>query len=104
MPEKLSGTPIFSISSAARIFSPKFVNMTRQGALTAQEANCIVGCIKSSMASWSRETIQSLYCALVRPHLEFCAQPGSPQDRRDMELLESVQRRATKMIRRMEQD
>ena len=78
--------------------------MTRQGALTAQEANCIVGCIKSSMASWSRETIQSLYCALVRPHLEFCAQPGSPQDRRDMELLESVQRRATKMIRRMEQD
>ena len=38
-----------------------------------------------------------LLCAL-RPHLEHCVQMGSPQYRRDMELLECVQRRIIKMV------
>ena len=39
----------------------------------------------------------------MRPHLEHCLQVWSPQCRRDMELLESIQRRATKMTPGMEQ-
>jgi len=75
---------------------------TQQCALTAQKANCILGCIKSSTASSPREGILSLCSALMRPHLECCIQLWSPQNRRDMDLLERVQRRATKMIRGME--
>jgi len=47
------------------------LNMTQQCALTAQNDNCILGCIKKSVASKEREVIL-LYSALVRPHLESC--------------------------------
>ena len=62
------------------------------------KANSTLGMIKRNIVSRDHKIISKLYKALVRPKLEYCIQAWRPYFRKDIDKLEKVQRRATKLI------
>ena len=61
------------------------------------KANKLLGLIRRSYAYLDSDTVKSLYTSLVRPHIEYGNTAWTPRYKKDMELIENVQRRATKL-------
>ncbi|CAM4578493.1 unnamed protein product [Caretta caretta] len=78
------------------------MTMSRQCDMAVKKTNAVLGCIRRGISSRDKEMLVSLYKALMRPHLEYCVQFWSPMFKKDEFKVEEVQRRATRMIRGME--
>ena len=63
-----------------------------------KKANQVLGLIKRSYVTRDESTIRTLYKSLARPHLEYGNQIWGPFYKLDMDKVESIQRRATKLI------
>ena len=61
-------------------------------------ANKVLGIIKWSYDDKSMANLLPLYKALVRPHIEYCVQAWRPYYQKDVDNLEKIQRRATRMM------
>src|SRR6218665_985195 len=71
---------------------------SRQCTEASKKANSTLCMIRRTIVTRDKDTILRLYKSLVRPQLEYCIQVWSPYLKQDMEKLEKLQRRATKMI------
>ena len=65
------------------------------------KANKIVGLIRRTFQHLECATFKPLFTALVRPHLEYANQVWCPHLVKDIEAVENVQRRATKLVPRL---
>ena len=64
----------------------------------SKTGNMMLGMIKRTMVARNKKQLVKLYKSLVRPHLDYAIQAWRPRLHKDMEVLDKVQERFTRMI------
>ena len=71
---------------------------SKQCNISTAKANRSLRIIKKTFSPQDGVMLTKLYQSLVRSHLEYCIQAWSPHLQHDIDTLEKIQRRATKMV------
>ena len=77
----------------------KDLKWSQQCRKSASKAMAVLGMIKRSFKQIDIDSFKILYNTYIRPHLEYCVQVWNPYYKKDIECLEKVQKRATKLAR-----
>ena len=75
----------------------KAMNGSRQVTEAVKKANRALAQLRRTITNKEIDTVIPIYKATVRPHLEYCVQAWAPYLKKDINALEKVQHRATKM-------
>ena len=70
------------------------VSSNQQSTAVAKSPRVFAGILENKVCG----ELSPLYKAIVRPHLEYCIHAWSPYLRKDIDMLEKIQRRTTKLI------
>ena len=73
------------------------MKVSEQCGIAASKGNQILGLIRRNITYKGKKLIIPLYKAIVRPHLEYCIKAWRPYRKKDIDTLERIHRRATKM-------
>ena len=74
------------------------MKVSEQCGIAASKCNQILGLNRRNTTYKNKKLIIPLYKATVRPHLQYCIQVWRPFRKKDIDTLECIQRRVTKII------
>ena len=74
------------------------MKVSEQCRIAASKGNQVFGMIRINITYKDKSLIVPLYKAIVRHHLEYCIQACSPYLRKDIDMLDKIQRSETKLI------
>ena len=80
------------------VFIDADLKFRRQAAAAVSKASQVMAVIRRSFQLLDKSTLPMLFKTLVRPHLEYGNIVWGPFNRADQQLVERVQRRATKIV------
>ena len=77
------------------------LKVDKQVAASVAKANKMLGMIRRSFKSRDEKMMLQLYKSVVRPHVEFAISSWSPHFKKDIEAIEKIQHRFTRLLPRM---
>ena len=72
--------------------------VSEQCGIAASKGNKLLGLIRRTIMYKEKQLIVPLYKSIVRPRLEYCIKAWRPYHKKDINILERIQQRATKII------
>ena len=98
---KMGGGAVLGRTTQEKDLGVTFIadmKVSKQCGIAASKGNQILGLIRRTIMYKEKQLIVPLYKAIVRPHLEYCIQASRSCRKKDIDKLERIQRRTTKMI------